>query len=382
MAPPPPEYYKFDVGQLPDDLYHPQVPVEKWLATTKKAGADGFPPNSLNKLSPIPWDVEVERLVGNALYMIGNILPFLVPILTLLSFFYPIAKFILVFLFYYVGLGFALEAFFFKPRFIKKYKRSSSTFTKDIKENQHSYTEHNASKYHSTTFVYPKNLHRPAMEKTPMIFCAVPHGVVPIGITAYPVWSKLFNDKLCHWTAAPIVLKLPLVGDLLKFLGYIPAKSKNILDMLTKKEENVGVILDGIAGMFQPGHQETAYLNQRKGIVKIALRAGVPLVPVYGFGHTALFTVVVDPFGIMKWLSNKMEASITPYFGRFGWFLGPPRRIPLAICLGEPVWCPQVDEPTKEQVDMYHQQLLDSYRQLFDKHKMAYGWGEKELKFV
>jgi 1-acyl-sn-glycerol-3-phosphate acyltransferase len=76
----------------------------------------------------------------------------------------------------------------------------------------------------------------------------------------------------------------------MKGIGYIPAKASNISDTLTKKEENVGIILDGIAGMFQ-SHDEMAYVKKRKGIVKIALRCGVPLVPVYGFGHTSLVSI-------------------------------------------------------------------------------------------
>ena len=91
--------------------------------------------------------------------------------------------------------------------------------------------------------------------------------------TAYPLWSKLFNDNVCHWTCAPIVLKLPIIEKYMRLIGYIPAKTKDILNVLTKKEGNVGIILDGIAGMFH-SHDEIAHIRARKGIVKIALRAG------------------------------------------------------------------------------------------------------------
>ena len=39
---------------------------------------------------------------------------------------------------------------------------------------------------------------------------------------------------------------------------------------------------------------------RRKGIVKIALRKGAPLVPAYCFGHTELWTIVTDPLGILQ----------------------------------------------------------------------------------
>lgn len=42
--------------------------------------------------------------------------------------------------------------------------------------------------------------------------------------------------------------------------------------------------------MFQSDpNAEKAYLRERKGVVKIALRSGATIVPVFGFGHTALW---------------------------------------------------------------------------------------------
>ena len=382
-----PEYYKFDVSQLPDELYQPEAPVSKWLETVKTANKEGFPPNSLNILHPIPWDVNLERTLGVALYMLYNVLPFGLPLLLLLALAFSLFKHVLVFVLVYWFVIWSTLKFFFDPYFVRKYNCKGKNFTdllsKSTRENQYIYTERNLTKYFSLNVVWPQSMHRPAMEKTPVIFCLVPHGVIPMGITAYPLFSKLWNDKLCHWTSVPIIFKLPWVGFFLKQMGYIPALQKDILETLTKKEENVGLILDGIEGMFHQSHkEEILYLQKRKGIVKIALKAGVPLVPVYGFGHTALWTVIVDPFSLLEKLSIQVQASLTPFFGRFGWFLGPPRRIPVSVCLGEPVRCPQVPEPTQEQVDEYHRQFLDSYRQLFETHKNAYGWGHKKLRFV
>mmetsp|Transcript_18548 Transcript_18548/g.29115 ORF Transcript_18548/g.29115 Transcript_18548/m.29115 type:complete len:136 (+) Transcript_18548:971-1378(+) len=127
---------------------------------------------------------------------------------------------------------------------------------------------------------------------------------------------------------------------------------------------------------------EIASIKQRKGIIKIALRAGVPIVPTYGFGHTSLWKIVADPFGILESLSVKLDISLTPFFGRWGWFLGPPQRVPLCVVLGEPIRCPQIEEPTQDDIDKYHSQLLKSYADLFENHKASYGWANKKLVFV
>ena len=137
------------------------------------------------------------------------------------------------------------------------------------------------------------------------------------------------------------MLKIPLVGYVLRTIGYLPANGK-VMSKALEKKESVGVVLDGIAGMYARRQSSTRVLHtqkkvpnpcqtcipaartravsrrgrryyhharitartpdrfqsdetvekgwvlQRKAIVAIALKAGVPLVPVYGFGHSSL----------------------------------------------------------------------------------------------
>ena len=373
-------YFKLCMGTLPDALYSEDVPVDQWLALAEQSTNDRFPPNSLNQLVPLDSMVEMERLVGIALYMLGNVLPFAIGPLILVAWVSAYGRYALLFLLIYFGLLLSINAIFFAPYFRRRYNRSKLTGS-SIKDNQYLYTERNTSKYLNTTVVWPDTLQEPKWKNCPLIFCLVPHGVAPLGATSYPIWSKIWSSKLCHWTAAPVVLSLPWIGFFMKQIGYIPAKSNHILDTLMKREESVGVFLDGIAGMFQGG-KERAYVKQRKGIVKIALRAGVPIIPVYAFGHTAAYTVMVDPFGILEFLSNQLQASLTPFFGRWGWFLGPPRRVPVTLCLGEPIECPMMSEPSIDDINLYHARMVAGFQQVFDQHKEAYGWGEKVLTIV
>lgn len=373
------KYYKLNCASLPDELFNKRTDVKEWLSLATSSSK--FPPGSLNKVAPIERDVEIERINGISLYMIGNVFPFALPLLLISALISDTGVLLLKLFLSYFGILLALSKFYFFPKFIQKYNRPKELSETDIRDNQYLHTERNNQKYTSLNFVWPESVHRPAFDGEPVIFCAIPHGAAPLGITAYPIWSKLFNEKLCRWTCAPVVLKLPLISSYMKKVGYIPAKANSIIDTLTKKEENVGIILDGIAGMFQ-GHDEIAHIQQRKGIVKIALRAGAPIIPVYGFGHTSLWKVVADPFGLLETLSVKLQVSLCPFFGRFGWFLGPPKRVPVCVCLGEPVRCPKIEHPSKQDVDKYHAILLKNYEQLFEEHKEAYGWGDKKLKFV
>eukprot|EP00804_Cyclotella_cryptica_P011873 CCRYP_004381-RA/>CCRYP_004381-RA protein AED:0.20 eAED:0.20 QI:196/1/1/1/1/1/2/1250/374 len=373
------KYHKLNLATLPDDLFTKQTDVKRWMDLTTSCDG-GFPPNSLNRVCPIERDVEIERLFGISFYMLGNIFPFILPLLLVSSLISQVGSVLLKILLAYFAILFIIAKYNF-AKFTRKYNRPKDLSPTDMKDNQYLFTERNNQKYTSMQFVWSESIQRPALLEKAVIFCVIPHGVAPLGITAYPVWSKLFNDKLCHWTCAPIVLKIPILKTYMKRIGYIPAKAKNISDTLTKKEENVGIILDGIAGMFQ-SHDEIGHVMNRKGIIKIALRSGVPIVPVYGFGHTSLWKVVVDPFRVLEWLSLKLDVALTPFFGRAGWFLGPPRRVAVCVCLGEPIECPKIENPTQEEIDKFHGLLLKGYENVFEQHKKAYGWGDKTLQFV
>jgi len=361
-------YYCLDCADLTEDDYRPEVPVESWLSRCKVAGARGFKANELTTVSNPGMHVLVERFFGFPTYMLLNVLPFLLPLAWLLGLLTPLVAFYVLPLF----AGFAACSLLL-PR---------AKLGKTMEALQYAYTERNTQLYLSLKMLWPASLHYPAFAESPLLFAVIPHGFAPLGITAYPLWSKLFSRRLCRWTTAPFVLKIPIIGSGLRAIGYLPAKTRDIEDTLTKKEQSVGVVLDGIAGMFQAGPVERAWVLQRKGIVKIALRTGTPLVPVYAFGHTQLWRVIADPFGVLERLSIALDVSLVLGLGRWLWPLGPAQRTPVLVACGEPICCPKTAEPSQQLIDEYHAKLVEGYVRVFEQHKDAFGWAHKELQLV
>jgi hypothetical protein len=61
------------------------------------------------------------------------------------------------------------------------------------------------------------------------------------------------------------LIQIPLVSKMVKSIGSIPAQSKPITDTLMEGESDIGVVLDGIAGMFVGGgdaNEESAYVKR------------------------------------------------------------------------------------------------------------------------
>lgn len=53
----------------------------------------------------------------------------------------------------------------------------------------------------------------------------------------------------------------------------------------------------------------------RKGFVKLSLRMGTTLVPCYTFGNTRIFRSWQDPYGILRFESEKEAKTPTIYGG-------------------------------------------------------------------
>ena len=116
-----------------------------------------------------------------------------------------------------------------------------------------------------------------------------------------------------------------------------------------------------------------------QGNCQIALRAGMAIVPVYGFGHMSMYSIIVDPFGILQALSIWLDTALAPFLGHWFWFLGSPRA--LGHVPGGTHSLSAIDEPTVDVIEMYHTAMVEDFRGVLNQHKAVYGWEDEELGF-
>lgn len=163
--------------------------------------------------------------------------------------------------------------------------------------------------------------------------------------------------------------------------GFIDVSGKTIARALDAGT-CVGTVPDGIAGIFSMNKrplEEVVKLKHRKGIARLALRTGHPIVPAYSVGNTAAFSAWFDPFGLLERASRAVQASLFIYWGRF--FLPIPRRANITMLIGKPIVVDKIENPTDAQIDAVHQRLLVQMAELFDTHKASLGWGHKSIVF-
>ncbi|GBG34349.1 Diacylglycerol O-acyltransferase 2 [Hondaea fermentalgiana] len=237
-------------------------------------------------------------------------------------------------------------------------------------------------KYFSYRFVWKGNTRQVLRAESQYLGSGVPHGVMPFAnLLAIPATNSVLYRGCNFWGApASVVYRTPFLRYLW-MLQCCDVGRESIVRELAKGH-SVGLVGDGIAGIFQSNHEdEVVALKNRKGLAKLALRTGTSVLPCYSLGNTAAFSAWFDRFGIMEWLSRKAQASIFLYWGRFG--LPIPHRVNITMIVGDLIKVDKATEqPTTAQVDALHEEILAGFQTAFDSHKSALGWGARKLRFV
>jgi len=177
---------------------------------------------------------------------------------------------------------------------------------------------------------------------------------------------------------------IPFRREYYELLGIVDVSKESIEYLLKDAEPGMAVVIvpGGAAEALhaRPGTFNLV-LNNRKGFIRLALKHGADLVPVFSFGENELFDQVDNPEGsALRKFQMKFKAVTgfsPPLFhgrGIFNYNFGIlPYRRPINTVVGKAIRVEKCENPTTEQVDQLHQQYTDALITLFDTHKMHYG---------
>ncbi|XP_049644124.1 2-acylglycerol O-acyltransferase 3-like [Suncus etruscus] len=232
------------------------------------------------------------------------------------------------------------------------------------------------------------------------ILCGHPHGIMntgPLGnlATGSTGFFDLFPGLHLNLAALSTLLYLPIYRDYLMALGLCSVSRQSLDFLLSSRPSGQAVFivvggaheaLDAIPGV----HRLT--LRNRKGFVRLALRHGASLVPVYSFGENDIFRVKSFKEGTWQYAAQVTFKKITGFspcifwgrslFSPNSWGLLPLPK-PITTVVGRPIPVPQVLQPSEDQVNHYHQLYMRELQQLFEEHKASCGVpASEQLTFV
>lgn len=160
--------------------------------------------------------------------------------------------------------------------------------------------------------------------------------------------------------------------------------SRASVDRALSEGKRIGIVPGGIAEIFEgypkPNTSpDEEYAVVRRGFLRMAIKYGVPVIPVYCFGATKMFhRLQLPPF--LEKVSLMLRVSICVFGG--AWGLPIPFRQRLSYVVGQPILPPATGGSVDQQVDQMQESFCKELMRLFDRHKEAYGWSHKSLKLL
>ena len=182
--------------------------------------------------------------------------------------------------------------------------------------------------------------------------------------------------------AASVLFAIPYVREMVLATGGVDANRKTAQHCLQQ-----GLTLQILVGgqqeqlRTQPGQEKVYLRRNRLGFCKLALRHGVPLVPVYVFGNNDHYQTQPWLLPLQLWVLQTLGISLTFASGLWG---SPacPQPIATTLVFGPPLVVPQVDDPTPKQVEKVHEEFVQALIRLFDQHKERLGYGDRTLEII
>lgn len=197
-----------------------------------------------------------------------------------------------------------------------------------------------------------------------------PHGVsgvTPVIHNGYRITSPEYKPTkgVVHYG----YFMLPFIKDIIPLLNAIPSDEYSIRDTL--QTESISITLGGVDEMRRGSPKDLQLVvRKRRGIFKIALEMGVPIVPILTYGEQEIFPE--SDLGILKMYNELMyewfrfRIPFPTLNSVINWSrLSQTALEPIVSYTGKPIRTKKIRNPTEKQIkklrDLYIQRLQDLF---------------------
>ena len=166
------------------------------------------------------------------------------------------------------------------------------------------------------------------LPKAPTLLIGV-HSGAPFVWDAWTVgfqwWRRFGDERILHGTAHDALMAAPLVGSYFRKMGVLPAAPDSIAAALAAGRD-VALWPGGEVDSLRPWVQrDEAVLAGRKGFVRLAIRSGVPIVPISTIGGPDSMPVLFKGRTLAKALQLDKIArlKVLPFSLQAPWGIAP-----------------------------------------------------------
>jgi Diacylglycerol acyltransferase len=172
------------------------------------------------------------------------------------------------------------------------------------------------------------------------------------------------------FTALLLLYKNPLILSL-----FCSEASKDSIKRALMQGTRVGIVPGGISEMFEGYPKADRHIDEeivviKSGLFQLAADQSASIRPVYCFGASQILKRIEIPW--LEPLSRWLRTSLCVFYGQWG--LTIPFRQRLVYVMGDAIQAASRDEMQRA--------FCKELKRIFDRHKHAYGWGDKTLRII
>jgi 1-acyl-sn-glycerol-3-phosphate acyltransferase len=138
-------------------------------------------------------------------------------------------------------------------------------------------------------------------------------------------WRRFGQERPLHGTAHDALMAIPVIGRYFRAMGVLPAAPDSIATALAEGRD-VAVWPGGEVDSLRPWRErDRANLAGRKGFVKMAIRGGVPIVPIATVGGADAMPVLIrgDRLSRALKLDQVLRLKVFPLAVSLPWGIAP-----------------------------------------------------------
>src|SRR3954453_5364760 len=178
-------------------------------------------------------------------------------------------------------------------------------------------------------------------------------------------WRRFGTDRVLHGTAHDALMAAPVIGDYFRRMGVLPAAPDSISSALAAGHDVAlwpGGEIDSLRSW---GRRDEAVLAGRKGFVRMAIKAGVPIVPIATVGGPDSMPVLFTGRRLARLLQLDKLARLKmfPFAIQAPWGIAPamlpefPLPTKIRTALQDPIELD--DDPERAKDDAYVDEKYD-----------------------
>mmetsp|Transcript_4344 Transcript_4344/g.10656 ORF Transcript_4344/g.10656 Transcript_4344/m.10656 type:complete len:318 (+) Transcript_4344:34-987(+) len=177
-----------------------------------------------------------------------------------------------------------------------------------------------------------------------------------------------------EWFAsvAPVLFQLPFFSEALMLVNGRRVEAKTVEGLLAGGA-NIAVQPGGVKEQLETTHdQEQAIFPANLGFLRLAIKHGVTILPVYIFGENQLYRKIPGFDWFSRLVFRTTGAGLPAGSGKFGIPMGGliPRSTPLHVRWAKPLEVgPKDAHPSEERVQALYQEYLALLQEVFDTYK-------------